>query len=70
MTKITIGARGSKLSLAYVAKVRDLLLKEIFDRISAVPLSFSLITAAAVSSQLVSIPKKVSFFIIVRSLIK
>ena len=28
MTKITIGARGSKLSLAYVAKVRDLLLKE------------------------------------------
>ena len=27
MTKITIGARGSKLSLAYVAKVKDLLLK-------------------------------------------
>ena len=28
MTKITIGARGSKLSLAYVAKVKDLLLRE------------------------------------------
>tara|TARA_B100000963_G_scaffold192222_1_gene167309 strand:- start:533 stop:1453 length:921 start_codon:yes stop_codon:yes gene_type:complete len=28
MTKITIGARGSKLSLAYVAKVRNLLLQE------------------------------------------
>ena len=28
MTKITIGARGSKLSLAYVAKVKDLLLQE------------------------------------------
>ena len=28
MTKITIGARGSKLSLAYVAKVKELLLKE------------------------------------------
>ena len=28
MTKITIGARGSKLSLAYVAKVKDLLLGE------------------------------------------
>ena len=27
MTKITIGARGSKLSLAYVAKVKELLLK-------------------------------------------
>ena len=27
MTKITIGARGSKLSLAYVAKVRELLIK-------------------------------------------
>ena len=27
MTKITIGARGSKLSLAYVAKVKDLLLQ-------------------------------------------
>ena len=27
MTKITIGARGSKLSLAYVEKVRKLLLK-------------------------------------------
>ncbi len=27
MTKITIGARGSKLSLAYVAKVRELLVK-------------------------------------------
>ena len=27
MTKITIGARGSKLSLAYVAKVKDLLIK-------------------------------------------
>jgi len=25
MTKITIGARGSKLSLAYVAKVKELL---------------------------------------------
>ena len=28
MTKITIGARGSKLSLAYVAKVKDLLIQE------------------------------------------
>ena len=28
MTKITIGARGSKLSLAYVAKVKELLLKK------------------------------------------
>ena len=28
MNKITIGARGSKLSLAYVAKVKDLLLRE------------------------------------------
>ena len=28
MTKITIGARGSKLSLAYVAKVKDQLLQE------------------------------------------
>ena len=28
MKKITIGARGSKLSLAYVAKVKDLLLKK------------------------------------------
>ena len=28
MTKITIGARGSKLSLAYVEKVRKLLLKD------------------------------------------
>jgi len=28
MTKITIGARGSKLSLAYVAKVKKLLLKD------------------------------------------
>ncbi len=28
MTKITIGARGSKLSLAYVAKVKDLILQE------------------------------------------
>ena len=27
MTKITIGARGSKLSLAYVAKVKEILLK-------------------------------------------
>ena len=27
MTKITIGARGSKLSLAYVTKVKELLLK-------------------------------------------
>ena len=27
MTKITIGARSSKLSLAYVAKVKELLLK-------------------------------------------
>ena len=27
MTKITIAARGSKLSLAYVAKVKDLLIK-------------------------------------------
>ena len=27
MTKITIGARGSKLSLAYVAKVKKLLIK-------------------------------------------
>ena len=28
MTKITIGARGSKLSLAYVEKVKELLLKK------------------------------------------
>jgi hydroxymethylbilane synthase len=28
MTKITIGARGSKLSLAYVEKIKELLLKE------------------------------------------
>ena len=28
MTKITIGARGSKLSLAYVNRVKDLLLRE------------------------------------------
>ena len=28
MTKITIGARGSKLSLSYVEKVKALLLKE------------------------------------------
>ena len=27
MTKITIGARGSKLSKAYVARVKDLLIK-------------------------------------------
>ena len=27
MTKITIGARGSKLSLAYVAKVKELIIK-------------------------------------------
>ena len=27
MKKITIGARGSKLSLAYVAKVKELLVK-------------------------------------------
>ena len=27
MKKITIGARGSKLSLAYVAKVKELLIK-------------------------------------------
>ena len=27
MTKITIGARSSKLSLAYVAKVKELLIK-------------------------------------------
>mgnify|MGYP005698401441 CR=1 FL=1 len=27
MTKITIGARGSKLSLAYVSKVKELLIK-------------------------------------------
>ena len=27
MTKITIGARGSKLSLAYVAVVKELLIK-------------------------------------------
>ena len=27
MTKITIGARGSKLSLAYVTKVKELLVK-------------------------------------------
>ena len=27
MTKITIGARGSKLSSAYVAKVKELLIK-------------------------------------------
>ena len=27
MTKITIGARGSKLSLAYVSRVKDLLIK-------------------------------------------
>jgi hypothetical protein len=39
------------------------------DKMSAVPLSFSLITAAAVSSQLVSIPKKVIFFAIVCFLI-
>ena len=40
-------------------------LGEAFDKISAVPLSFSLITAAAVSSQLVSIPRKVIFFVII-----
>jgi porphobilinogen deaminase len=28
MSKITIGARGSKLSLAYVEKVKKLLLKD------------------------------------------
>jgi len=28
MKKITIGARGSKLSLAYVAKVKELLLEK------------------------------------------
>ena len=28
MIKITIGARGSKLSLAYVAKVKELLLRK------------------------------------------
>ena len=28
MIKITIGARGSKLSLAYVEKVKELLLQE------------------------------------------
>ncbi len=27
MTKITIGARGSKLSLAYVEKVKELLIQ-------------------------------------------
>ena len=27
MAKITIGARGSKLSLAYVAKVKELLIR-------------------------------------------
>ena len=28
MTKITIGARGSKLSLAYVEKVKELLIQK------------------------------------------
>ena len=28
MTKITIGARGSKLSLAYVEKVKEILIRE------------------------------------------
>ena len=28
MKKITIGARGSKLSIAYMAKVKNLLIKE------------------------------------------
>ena len=28
MTKITIGARGSKLSIAYVEKVKELLIKK------------------------------------------
>ena len=37
-------------------------LETIFDKIFAVPSGFSVTTAAAVSSQLVSIPKKVSFF--------
>ena len=36
-----------------------------FDNMSAVPFSFSLMTAAAVSSQLVSIPKKVIFSFII-----
>ena len=31
MTKITIGARDSKLSLAYVVKVKDLLIKNNHD---------------------------------------
>ena len=31
MTKITIGARGSKLSLAYVVKVKELLIKNNHD---------------------------------------
>ena len=31
MKKITIGARGSKLSLAYVAKVKNLLIKKNLD---------------------------------------
>ena len=31
MTKITIGARGSKLSLAYVFKVKELLIKNNHD---------------------------------------
>ena len=31
MTKITIGARGSKLSLAYVAKVKEQLLKKQYE---------------------------------------
>jgi hypothetical protein len=39
-------------------------LNTIFDKIFAEPSLFSCITAAAVSSQLVSIPKKVIFFLI------
>ena len=37
-------------------------LETIFDKISPVPLFFSFTIAAAVSSQLVSIPKKASLF--------
>ena len=38
MTKITIGARGSKLSLAYVERVKELLLKNNKIRIKELPI--------------------------------
>ena len=54
--RITIGSRGSKLALLYAQKAKD--------KIIGFPWSFSVIIDAAVSSQLVSIPRIKGFLII------